>query len=190
MTRPVLLICISLCTLLLAGVFAVTSLWLLAATSLAVGAGWFLLEWRGQGSAADAGMAGIILLSVVQIVFGSSSLPMVLVVVLALSAWDLSRFRQRMPGSVSGYTVKRCSSYKDMPTKPESDREETHRSIERKHLRRLLIVDVVGMISAILSMGFQFHLGFYLILLVGGLALLAIYRMLISIAGFVRQEDG
>jgi len=150
------------------GVFAVTSQWLLLLVGLGIGAAWFLLEWRGLGQAAAPGMVSITLLSAVQAVSGSSLLATVLMAVLALSAWDLSRFQLRLA----------CAAQNDM-----------RQDIERRHLRRLLLVNAVGLLLATLAISIQLRVGFYLLLFTGGLLLLAIYWVLGLIGRLGRELD-
>ncbi len=157
MTRSMLLVCIGLGVAILVGAFAERSQWVLALVSLAIGLAWLLAEWRGWGNAAPPGMAGISILAAVGILYGFTPYLMALVSVLALSAWDLSRFRWRLLGAAT---------------------DSARRSLEGIHLRRLLLVDVLGLLAAALAIGLPLHVGFYPLFLLGVLALLAIYGVL------------
>ena len=168
MTRTALLICIGSCTVLLSGAFGVTQQWVFVPISLAIGIAWFWLEWRGQGQVADLGMVSVTTLSAVQVIRGSVPWLMVVVMVLALSAWDLSCFRQRLM---------------------DAGQDDMRRSIEKRHLRRLLMVNIIGLALAELAISIQLRISFYALLFIGGVALLAIYWGLGLIARLSREVD-
>ena len=161
MTRAALLSCIGFCTAMLVGAFIASGQWVFALSSLAIGAAWLLIEWRGQGQMAAPGMASMSILAAAAILDGFRPFLMVIVAVLALSAWDLSRFRQRLIDAVPG---------------------DTHRGIESRHLRLLLLIDAIGLLVAMPATGLQLHVEFYVLFFLGGFALVVIYEMLKRIA--------
>jgi hypothetical protein len=163
-----LLICIGLCTILLAGISAITAQWGILLIGLGIGSVWFLLEWHDSGQAAVPGMVSITILSAAQAIFGSPLLVMALVVVLALSAWDLSRFQQRLVHVAQ---------------------DDMRQDIERRHLRRLLLVNAIGLLLTVLASSIQLRIGFYVLLFAGGLLLLAIYWVLGLFARLGRAAD-
>ncbi|MBN1312060.1 MAG: hypothetical protein JXB30_11635 [Anaerolineae bacterium] len=168
MTRIALLVCIGLCTILPAVAAASTAQWVLLLIGLGMGAAWLVFEWRGSGRAAVPGMVSVTILSAVLAISGPAPLVMVLVAALALSAWDLSRFRQRLVYAAQ---------------------DDMRRSVERRHLRRLLFVNIMGFLPAILAVSIRVRIDFYVLLLVGGVSLLAIYWMLGLVARMARKAD-
>lgn len=90
---------------------------------------------------------------------------MLLGLVAALSAWDLAHFAHLLDGA---------------------EGVEQRRLLERRHLRRLLIVDGLGLLLGGAALTVQIQLGFGLVLLLGLLALLGLSRAV----RFLRREGG
>jgi hypothetical protein len=161
MIRAALLLCIGLCSAILAVLFAASGWGWLALISAVIGLAWLSIEWRGLGQMALVGMVSVFALAAVDIIYGMLPYLAALAAVLALSAWDLSRFHQRLMAA-SQETIPRSASI--------------------HHLLRLLIVNAVGLSLSILAMGIQLHIGFYVLLVLGGAVFLAIYVVLGLIA--------
>ena len=84
-------------------------------------------------------------------------------VVAALSAWDLDHFVQRLNG------VGRVTKVRDL---------------EQRHLQRLLIVDVSGLMLSVVALGIKVEFGLVTAMLLGLLVILGLSRMV----GFLRRE--
>ena len=81
---------------------------------------------------------------------------MLLALVAALTAWDLDHLGRRLQSAGS---------------------EEQSRSLERRHLQRLLAVDAVGLLLAILALEIEFRLRLTVALLLGLLAVVGLSQV-------------
>lgn len=139
--------------------------WIAALVILIVGALWLLAQRLGWSWVAHVALV----LFVSAAAFGlGQDLPtgwMLFGLVAALSAWDLDHFAHRLDGA---------------------ERVQRARLLGRRHLRRLLIVDGLGLLLGGAALTIQVQLDFGLILLLGLLALLGLSRAV----RFLRREGG
>ena len=148
--------------------FALSGLWVGMAAVLAVGALWLLGHLRARATPAPcpgpllrpwscwrSAAAVAVLLAV------GGGWP-VLGLVAALVAWDLDQFAQRM---------RAAGRVDDAP------------GLERRHIRRLLVVAAIGSVLGAIGLGLRVRLSFGLALLLAALAMLG----LSIIIGFLRR---
>ena len=141
--------------------FALSGLWAGMAAVLAAGALW-LLGHRALPWASSAALVTLAAAAAVAVLLAVGGGWPVLGLVAALVAWDLDQFAQRMraAGRVDGA--------------PE---------LERRHIRRLLVVAATGGVLGAIGLGIRVRLSFELALILVALAMLGL-----SIAvGFLRR---
>jgi hypothetical protein len=144
--------------------YALNGLWGGAVLALAIGLLWLVGQRYGKGWVASvalivfAGMAGVGL----QLRWGTGWA--LFGMVAALSAWDLGHFAQRL--RFAGQVEDVCG-------------------LERQHLRRLLIVDGLGLLFASIALVIRVELGFGLALALGLLAVVGLSQAL----RFLRRES-
>ena len=149
----------------LATAYALGALWLPVATILVLGSVWI---W---GQRAGWSWLGWLMLVLVSLTAGVGAwldltpLPLVVGFVAALSAWDLDTFARRLR---------------------RVDAVEHEERVKRRHLRRLVVVDGLGLALALLALNVQIRLSFGAALGLGLIALLALGRAL----GFLGRESG
>ncbi len=165
MTAAALITSIVLAASALILAYALGALWLPAAAILIFGLAWIVgqrlgwrwVAWLMVGSSVVAAAVGAWLdLSPVLLVVG---------LIAALSAWDLDGFARQL---------KRV------------DAVEQKQVLQRRHLRRLLLADGLGLLLAVLAVTVQVDLSFGLALILGLIALLGLSRAI----GFLRRESG
>lgn len=83
----------------------------------------------------------------------------------ALSAWTLDNFARQLE---------------------EADSVEGEQALKRSHLRRLLLVDGLGLLSTVLALSIQIRLSFALAVVLGLVVLVALSHAI----GFLRREGG
>jgi hypothetical protein len=137
--------------------------WAGALVILSVGLIWLLAQWRGWDWMASGELVFTLGAAVFGLWLGLGTGWMLCAVVAAISAWDLDHFAQRLRsvGRVEG-----------------------KQELERRHLRRLLVMDALGLLLAALATVLQFRLGFGAALLLGVLAVLGLSRLI----GFLRRQ--
>jgi len=136
--------------------FALSGLWVGVAAVLAVGALWLLGHLRSLGRKSAlpwASSAALVMLAaaaaVAVLVAVGGGWP-VLGLVAALVAWDLDQFAQQM---------RSAGRVDDAP------------GLERRHIRRLLVVAVMGGVLGAIALGLRVRLNFSLALLLAALAM-------------------
>jgi hypothetical protein len=106
-------------------------------------------------------MATMVFLSAASAIFGAAPLPLISATVLALAAWDLSRFRTRLTAAVQ---------------------EQTRRKMEWQHLQRLLCVAVTGLAPAMLAAGLRLRGDFFAEIIMAAAVFFMLYRFVERIA--------
>ncbi len=137
----------------LALVFALNDLWLGVAAVLAGGALWLLGHLRPGALASTAALVVLVASAGAQVLLSVGGAWPVLGLAAALVAWDLDQFLQlmRSAGRVDGAA-----------------------KLERRHIRRLLIVAVIGGVLGAIGMGIRVRLSFELALVLAALAMLGL----------------
>jgi hypothetical protein len=130
---------------------------------LLLGALWLGGEWRGWSWAAAAGLAGCVGVAAVGMWLDLAAGWMLVGLVSALSAWDLSAFASWLERVQSA---------------------EKAQMLLREHLRRLLVVDVVGVLLAGAALFIRLRLGLALMLLLATVLFLGVSRAV----SFLRRE--
>ena len=143
--------------------YGLVGLWTGAAFIMALGFLWLIGQRRGWGWMASAGLVFFVSAAAFGLWLGAGTGWMLIGVAAALSAWDLDYFTQRLSG------VGRVGR--------------TH-NLEHRHLQRLLIVDILGLVLAIVALGIQVEFGLVTAMLLGLLTVLGLSRMV----GFLRRE--
>lgn len=155
---------IVLATFALALGYGLGELWAPALLVVAVGGLWLLGLWRRLRWMAWVGLflfAGGAAAGLLQ---GLGAGWMLFGLVAALTAWDLDDFLHRLESV---------------------ERVEGQRGLELAHLRRLLVVNGLGLLLASVALGLRLDLGFGAVLLLGGLAILGLSRVVV----FLRHES-
>jgi hypothetical protein len=163
-----LLTSIGLCTALLSGASLMSNLAGTAAAGLVVGSTWLMAEAFAWRSVSSPCMATLTFLSAVSAVFDAPPLPLISAAVLALAAWDLSRFRKRLAGAAP---------------------EKARRDMERKHLLRLFSVSLIGLATAVLATGIRLRGDFFAEIVMAGLAFFLLYRFVDRISRWGDSPD-
>lgn len=154
MIRIALLICIGLCTMLLSITPLFSTWWIFSPVSMAIGTIWFLFELRPVRYVRDVAFVVMTILSALQLISGISSLLFLITALLSLAAWDLSRFCQRLK---------------------DTEISETRSKIEKRHMKRLAIVIILGLSIAGLAFTIRLQFNFYILITVAFIELLTIY---------------
>lgn len=149
--------------------YALGALWLPAAAILLLGAAWIVgqqLSWRG-GAWPMMGLFVVVAAAGAWLELN----PILLVVglIAALSAWDLDGFARQLR---------------------RVDAVEQEQGLQRRHLRRLLLVDGLGLLLAVLALNLEIDLSFGVALILGLIALLGLSLGLRPAMGFFRREGG
>jgi hypothetical protein len=126
---------------------------------------WLLGYWRGLAWVAPVGLAGFTAAAALGLLMGLAAGWMVVGLLAALCAWDLHRFVQRLRGV---------------------ERVEAEAGLERRHLRRLLAVAGLGLLTAFLALRIEVRLTFLMALLLG---LLAVWGLSRAVAVLRRESD-
>ena len=144
--------------------YGLSGLWVGALPVAAVGLLWLLGQRRGWGWVASVALALLVGAAAAGLWLGLGVGWMLVGVVAALSAWDLGHFARRMAA------VKRVAGARDL---------------ERRHLRRLLIVDGLGLLLAVVAHEIEVGFGFGVAFLLGLLAVVGLGRAI----RFLRHES-
>jgi hypothetical protein len=125
---------------------------------------WLLGLWRRLVLASSIGLVLFAGLAVAGLLLEVAAGWMLAGLVAALGAWDLDGFFAR---------VERVAWV------------EGRRDLERRHLWRLLVVDVLGLLLAAVALGLKLEFGFGVAVLLGLLVILGLSRAI----GFVNRES-
>lgn len=109
--------------------------------SILVGLLWLLLEYLQSRWGASLGLISVVILVAFGAMLESYAFLHAIAITAALSAWDLSRFRQRLA------VIQQDDSW---------------RIAAQRHLKRLLLVNSGGLTLAILAINLRFDASFYL----------------------------
>ena len=163
--RPLTLLCAGMATFALALGYAGQALWAGVGVAVAIGLLWLAGDWRGWDWTADACLAGWVGLAA----FGAwQELPagwMLIGLVAALAAWDLSHFAARL----------RDAGALTPPAE-----------LTRAHLRRLAVVAAAGLLLGGIALGIRVELTFGWAILAAALAIIGL-SSLIRLSG--REEQ-
>ena len=155
--RPLILLCVGLATFALALGFATQALWAWAGLVIAIALLWLAGDWRGWDWVAEPCLAGWVGLAAFGAWWGVISGWMLLGIVAALAAWDLSHFaaRLRHAGAITPLA-----------------------ELTRAHLRRLAIVAGAGLLLGGIALGIRVELTFGWAILAAALAIIGLSRLL------------
>jgi len=156
MNRIPLYAAIILATLLLVLGYALSPAWPWAAFVAVVGGLWLLGQWQRWRWAASVGLGLLVVAGALGIWLGVAAGWVLFGLVAALSAWDLAHFARWLGGA---------------------ERVVGRYEMERRHLRRLLLVDAVGLLLGGVALLVRIQIAFALLLLIGLLFALAIRRV-------------
>ncbi|MBN1979019.1 MAG: hypothetical protein JW918_16585 [Anaerolineae bacterium] len=147
----------------LALAYGLNGSWSIVIAIAVLGGLWLLGLWRGWGWTASVGLACFVIIAAVGLGMSLRGIWMLAGVVGALSAWDLDHFAHqlRKSGQVKGA-----------------------RTLERRHLQRLLIVDGASLLLGAVALGARIEFSFGAALLLGALATLGLTRAI----GFLRRQ--
>ena len=143
---------------------ALAGLWFLALPVLILGVAWLVALSRGWDWMAPLGLALSTIAAAAGLLLGAGVGWMLSGLVAALGAWDLhhfSRLLDRVP------------------------RIEGARDLERRHLQRLFIAGVLGLLLAAVALDFEVRLSFGLVVVLGLIAILGLSRAV----SFLRSES-
>jgi uncharacterized membrane protein len=157
LVRRVLFVSLGLAAGGLALGYALAGHWIWAALAIAVGLSWLLGQWRGWGWVASAGLLAWAALAAIGFWVDLGAGWMLCGMVAALTAWDLDHLVRRI-GGLAG--------------------DERVRDLQRRHLRRLLLVDGVALSIMAIALGIDVKFSFAVALLLGLLAVLGLSRMI------------
>ena len=155
--RLLTLLCASLAIFALALGYAGQSLWAGVGIAAVVGLLWLAGDWRGWDWVAEPCFAGSVALAAFGTWLGLAAGWMLLGVVAALAAWDLSHFAARL----------RSAGASAPP--PE---------LTRAHLRQLAIVVAAGVLLGGIALGSRVELSFGWALLAAALAIIGLSRLI------------
>jgi hypothetical protein len=148
---------------LLAG-YALGDLWVWALPILGFAALWLLGQRSGLKWVPSLGLLLFIGLTAIGLWLTLSAGLMLLGMIATLATWDLESFLQRMEGA---------------------ERVDHRNDLERRHLRRLLMVEGLGILLTFAALSFNVSFGFGSALLLGLLAMVGLSRTI----GFLRRES-
>lgn len=163
MTARLLPITTALATCALALGYGLGGLWAGALLILGLGSLWLLGQSRGWSSMASVALVLFVGAGAAGLWLGLAGGWMLPGVVAALSAWDLDHFAQRLRSA---------------------GRVDRVRELERRHIRRLLIVDGLGLVLAVAALGIKVRFGFGVAFFLGLLAALSLSLVI----GSMRRE--
>lgn len=161
----VLPVSIILATSVLALGYGLGGFWIPAILMLAMGSLWLLGRRTSCRWSASVMLILLVIAAAIGLRMDLEPALMLFGVVAALSAWDLDHFARRLT---------------------EAGRVEQEQALTRHHLRRLLIVDAVGLLLGAVALLIRVDLSFGVVLLLALLALLGLSRA-ISFLG--RESD-
>jgi hypothetical protein len=163
MTAKLLLVSTIIAMGALALGYGLIGLWVWTMFIVTLGLVWLIGQRRDWGWMASVGLVLFVSTAAFGLWLGAGTGWMLIGVVAALSAWDLDHFTQRLSGA---------------------GRVESARDLERRHLQRLLTVDVSGLVLAIVALGIKVEFGLGTATLLGLLVILGLSRMV----GFLRRK--
>jgi len=140
-------------------------LWLPTVAILVLGVAWILAPRAAWPWLPWVMMTLLVVIAAVGAWLALRPVPLVVGLVAAVSAWDLDLFVRQLR---------------------RVDRVERGDRLKRRHLRRLVAVDGVGLLMAILALTVEIQLTFALALGLGLAALVGLSRLIV----FLRQETG
>lgn len=153
---------IAIAALILAMGFSLIGLWHWAIVFVAAALFWWLGErQRGWLWAPDAGLVAFVAAAAAGYWLGLPLLAMLAVIILALSAWDLNRFHQRV--------------------KPSQGDDAIH-SLEQHHLRRLIYAMAASLVLAALSLVLELQFNFAVAFALGLVMAFGLSRLLVYLA--------
>jgi hypothetical protein len=164
LTRGLSFLSVVLGTAALALGYGLAGLWMWALPVVGLGVLWLLGLWRRLVLASSIGLVLFAGLAVAGLLLEVAAGWMLAGLVAALGAWDLDGFFAR---------VERVAWV------------EGRRDLERRHLWRLLVVDVLGLLLAAVALGLKLEFGFGVAVLLGLLVILGLSRAI----GFVNRES-
>ena len=164
MTARLLPITIGLATLVLAVGYAVGGEWIFSLILLAVGVLWWFGQGRDWNGLASVVLMGFVAAAAIGLWRGLPAGWMLVGVVAALSAWDLDHFARRL------------SSVERVEMRP---------ALEQRHLRRLAMVDGLGLLLAGVALVVRYKFSFGVALVLGLVAVLGLSQMM----GYLRRES-
>jgi hypothetical protein len=164
LTRGLLFFSVVLATALLALGYGFAEWWTWALPIAGVGVLWLLCLWRRVAFASSVGLVLSAGVAAAGLLLEVGAGWMLGGLVAALSAWDLDAFLTRVEGIAWV---------------------EGQRDLERRHLVRLLIVDVLGLMLAVVALQIEIRFTFGVAVLLGLLAIVGLSRAI----GFVNRES-
>jgi hypothetical protein len=155
--RTLTLLCAGLAALVLALGYAGHALWAGVGVAAAIGLLWLAGAWRGWDWVAEPCLAGWVGLAAFGVWQGLPAGWVLIGVIAALAAWDLSHFAAhlRSAGAIAPPT-----------------------ELMRAHLRRLAVVVAVGMLLGGIALGIRVELTFGWALLAAALAIIGLSRLI------------
>ena len=162
MTRKLQPICIGLSTFLIVLSYAINQFWIASLLITILGILWmvgYIKGWKWQASVMFTLFIGA---SAIGLWLNLSQWLILLSMVGAISAWDLDHFTQRM--RYAGLVVERPN-------------------LEKYHIKRLLVVNLFGLLLSVIALNVQVKLGFGAILLLGMIAVLGLSQVIIFLKG-------
>ncbi len=156
---------IGIATLLLALGYAFSGRGVLAAGMIVLGVVWALWQYRGGGWASPSGLGLVVAAAAAGLWMGVGGEWMLGAVVAALGAWDLDQFERRLA---------------------EAGRVEGRPEMERRHLLRLGIALLLGLLLGTVALQGQLRFSFLAGLLLAALATLGIGELIV----YLRQGTG
>ena len=147
----------------LAAAFAIPDAWWFSLGVVFFGGLWFAANRRGVGGLGSLLLFAFLLSATVGFLIGAPAALLLLTALGALGAWDLDQFLNRLRSV---------------------ERVEYESGLGRDHLRRLLLVEGIGLLAGGLALTVRFALAFWWIVLLALLAVIGISR----VVAFVRKE--
>lgn len=154
---------IGIATVPLVAAYVLTGLWIESLLVLAFGGLW-LYSVQQERAGASLFLIGFIGFAVWGVRMNFPAILMLISVIAALSAWDIQHFMARL---------KFAPKNADMPP------------LERRHLRRLLMVDAIGFVLAGAAMTITIKINFGVLLFLTALAVVSLSRFI----SFLRNES-
>jgi hypothetical protein len=141
--------------------YALAGFWQWAFVFILVGLLWWIAErQRGWHWAPSVGMVVLTAVAASGYWLGMPILAMLAVVILALSAWDLDAFADRLA---------------------QSQLDDSAHHLVQSHLRRLIIVNAVALVLAAFSLTVEFRFSFIIAFILGLLMAYGLNRLLVSL---------
>ncbi|HEY43089.1 MAG TPA: DUF4175 domain-containing protein [Anaerolineae bacterium] len=164
MTRKLWYVSLGCATSALLAGYALGESWIWALPILGFSALWLLGQRRGLKWVPSLGLLLFIGLAAIGLWLTLAPGLMLLGMIATLAAWDLENFLRRVEGA---------------------ERVDHRNDLERRHLRRLLMVEGSGTLLAVAALSVDVNFGFGSALLLGLLAIVGLSRTI----GFLRRES-